>query len=57
MSMKQWRITIKIFQVSISLFPSDHNAHSQDIFSIDNVFTVENATYQVCGSLAILKFL
>lgn len=52
MSMKKWRMAIKIFQVSTSLFSSNYHAHSQDIFSIGNAFSVENATYQVFGSLA-----
>lgn len=58
MSMKMW-ITTKNIQESNYLFPLDYNAHSQGTFSIDNVFSVENATYQVYGSLAIsfLKFL
>lgn len=54
MSMKKWRITIKNVQVSNFLFASGYNARSQDIFSIDNAFSVENATYQVSGSLASL---
>lgn len=52
--MKKWRIAIKNVQVSNFLFASGYNAHSQDIFSIDNAFSVENATYQVSESLASL---